>query len=146
MRAAINTTSGLYRSQDADEPGLRDLCYPTDDPTEANINMGACDTFWKGSYPNYITAFSASTTYASGRYVLNGNVLYRFTAAHAAGTWTGEDAEVVSNATVVQRKYETVAFGVSRSYGSGLGLWTLGAKGRLTYSYGTYWRLRLALS
>lgn len=146
MPSTVNTTSSLYRAQDADEPGLRDLCYPTDDPTEANINMGACDTFWKGGYPNYITGFSASTTYASGRYVLNGNVLYRFTAAHAAGAWTGEDAEVVSNATVVQRKYEMVALGRSRTNGSSLGLWPLYAHGYLANSYGGDWRLRLALS
>ena len=146
MPATVNTTSSLYRAQDADEPGLRDLCYPTDDPTKANINMGSCDTFLKASYPNYITAFSASTTYASGRYVLNGNVLYRFTAAHAAGAWTGEDAEVVSNATVVQRKYELVALGTYRRDSSSLGLWALFAGAYLANSFGSYWRLRLALS
>ena len=146
MPSRVNTTSSLYRAQDADEPGLRDLCYPTVDPTEANINMGACDIFWKSSYPNYITAFSASTTYASGRYVLNGNVLYRFTAAHAAGAWTGEDAEVVSNATVVQRKYELVALGHNRGNGSSLGLWALNAYYYLARDIGGFWRLRLALS
>ena len=146
MPSTVNATSSLYRAQDADEPGLRDLCYPTVDPTEANINMGACDIFWKGSYPNYITAFSASTTYASGRYVLNGNVLYRFTAAHAAGAWTGEDAEVVSNATVVQRKYELVALGHNRGNGSSLGLWALHAGNYLANFGGNLWRLRLALS
>ena len=146
MPSTVNTTSSLYRAQDVDEPGLRDLCYPTDDPTEANINMGACDSFWKGGYPNYITAFSASTTYSAGRYVLNGNVLYRFTAAHAAGAWTGEDAEVVSNATVVQRMYELVALGGYRRGGSRLGLWALSATYYLASSYGNNWRLRLALS
>ena len=146
MPSTVNTTSSLYRAQDVDEPGLRDLCYPTDDPTEANINMGACDNFWKGEYPNYIKAFSASTTYSAGRYVLNGNVLYRFTAAHAAGAWTGEDAEVVSNATVVQRKYELANFGGNRYHGSSLGLWTLFAYYYLEFSNGNNWRLRLALS
>ena len=146
MPSTVNTTSSLYRTQDADEPGLRDLCYPTDDPTEANINMGACDNFLKGSYPNYITAFSASTTYSSGRYVLNGNVLYRFTAAHAAGAWTGGDAEVVADATVVQRKYELVALGSNRGNGSSLGLWALDALYSLDTSNGNAWRLRLALS
>ena len=78
--------------------------------------------------------------------MLNGNVLYRFTAAHAAGAWTGEDAEVVSNATVVQRKYETVALGARRGSGSGLGLWALHAYNHLAYFFGLSWRLRLALS
>ena len=145
MPSTVNTASSLYRAHDADEPGLRDLCYPTDDPAEANINMGACDALWKPSYPNYITAFSASTAYAAGSYVLNGNVLYRFTEAHAAGVWTGEDAEVVANSTVVQRKYELVALGSYRTYGSSLGLWTLSALYNLASSYGNHWRLRLAL-
>lgn len=40
--------------------------------------------------------FSASTAYAAGAYVwYNGN-LYRFTAAHAAGAWTGTDAAQVA--------------------------------------------------
>ena len=78
--------------------------------------------------------------------MLNGNVLYRFTAAHAAGAWTGEDAEVVSNATVVQRKYEMVAIGAYRGFGSSLGLWALYARYYLANSHSRSWRLRLALS
>ena len=145
MPAAVTTTTALYRAQDADMPGIRDLCYPTDDPTEENINMGACDTFWKYSAPNYITAFSASTTYAAGRYVINNNILYRFTAAHAAGAWTGEDVEVAANATIVQRKYALVALGGGRSGGSSLGSFSLSATNNLAASGGHTWRLRLVL-
>lgn len=36
--------------------------------------------------------FSASTGYASGEYVWYNGTLYRFTADHAAGAWTGTDA------------------------------------------------------
>lgn len=36
--------------------------------------------------------FSASTAYAAGDYVFYNKVLYRFTAAHAAGAWIGTDA------------------------------------------------------
>lgn len=37
-------------------------------------------------------AFSVSTSYSAGDYVLYNGTLYRFTAAHAAGAWTGSDA------------------------------------------------------
>ena len=41
-------------------------------------------------------AFSTSTAYTSGDYVLYGGKLYQFTADHAAGAWTGTDAEETS--------------------------------------------------
>ena len=37
-------------------------------------------------------AFSSSTAYTAGRYVWYSGTLYRFTADHAAGAWTGSDA------------------------------------------------------
>jgi len=40
--------------------------------------------------------FSASTAYTAGSYVWQGGNLYRFTADHAAGLWTGTDAVQVS--------------------------------------------------
>lgn len=39
--------------------------------------------------------FSSSTAYAAGQYVWYNGTLYRFTADHAAGTWTGTDAASV---------------------------------------------------
>lgn len=39
--------------------------------------------------------FSASTSYIAGQYVWYNGTLYRFTADHAAGTWTGTDAAAV---------------------------------------------------
>lgn len=53
---------------------------------------------------NIAPQFSESVAYAAGDYVLklqdNGqNVLYKFTAAHAAGAWTGTDAEAVTMAS-----------------------------------------------
>jgi lysophospholipase L1-like esterase len=36
--------------------------------------------------------FNTSTAYSAGAYVWQGGKLYRFTAAHPAGTWTGTDA------------------------------------------------------
>lgn len=40
--------------------------------------------------------FSTSTAYSAGAYVWQGGKLYRFTAAHPAGTWTGMDAAEVA--------------------------------------------------
>lgn len=39
--------------------------------------------------------FSTSASYAAGDYVIYNGSLYRFTAAHAAGAWTGTDATAV---------------------------------------------------
>ncbi len=39
--------------------------------------------------------FSSSTAYAKGDYVIYNGVLYKFTAAHSAGAWTGSDASAV---------------------------------------------------
>lgn len=44
---------------------------------------------------NEATTFDASTAYTAGEYVLYNSVLYRFTADHAAGAWTGIDATAV---------------------------------------------------
>jgi len=40
--------------------------------------------------------FSASTNYTAGAYVYYNGTLYRFTTAHAAGSWTGTDATAVA--------------------------------------------------
>lgn len=40
--------------------------------------------------------FSASTNYTAGMYVWREGVLYRFTTAHPAGAWSGEDASTIS--------------------------------------------------
>lgn len=45
--------------------------------------------------------FSSSTAYAAGAYVWYGGTLYRFTSAHAAGSWTGTDAAAVALASDV---------------------------------------------
>lgn len=45
---------------------------------------------------NFADAFSTSTTYAAGDYVIYSGQLYRFTANHATGAWSGSDAEAVT--------------------------------------------------
>lgn len=39
--------------------------------------------------------FSTTRAYAAGDLVMYGGVLYRFTASHSAGAWTGSDAAAV---------------------------------------------------
>jgi len=48
---------------------------------------------------NMAPVFSVSTAYSAGDYVLRDGVMYRFTADHAAGTWTGSDAVAVKAGT-----------------------------------------------
>jgi hypothetical protein len=43
--------------------------------------------------------FSTGTNYAKGNLCMYGGILYRFTAAHPAGAWTGSDVEEVDNTT-----------------------------------------------
>ena len=45
---------------------------------------------------NFAEAFSASKAYSAGEYVMQLGRLYRFTSNHAAGAWTGSDAEAVT--------------------------------------------------
>lgn len=50
-----------------------------------------------GMLPNIIApVFDTSTAYAAGDYVIYSGKLYQFTADHAAGAWTGADAEVIT--------------------------------------------------
>lgn len=46
--------------------------------------------------------FSASTAYSAGAYVWYEGDLYRFTSAHAAGSWTGTDAEAAVVCTEIK--------------------------------------------
>lgn len=45
---------------------------------------------------NEAPVFDAAAEYSAGEYVINDNVLYRFTEDHAAGAWTGTDADAVN--------------------------------------------------
>lgn len=46
-------------------------------------------------------AFSATGNYVAGDLVYNDGALYRFTADHTAGTWTGEDVELTDIAALL---------------------------------------------
>lgn len=45
---------------------------------------------------NLAQPFSTSTAYVTGDYVVQNGILYRFTADHPAGAWTGTDAQQVT--------------------------------------------------
>lgn len=57
--------------------------------------------------------FSASTAYTAGEYVIYNGHLYRFTANHAAGAWTGTDAEVAVLGDDVAADYSELSGDVS---------------------------------
>ena len=61
------------------------------------VKVGAMDDTYVNNPKSVAGQFSASKAYAAGDYVYYNRKLYRFTAAHAAGAWTGSDA---SEATV----------------------------------------------
>ena len=52
--------------------------------------------------------FSTDTAYPAGRYVWYDGKLYRFTAAHAAGAWTGTDAALAVLATNLTQMQEAL--------------------------------------
>lgn len=58
--------------------------------------MSGTPTGYSNIVGSIAETFSSSKAYAAGDYVLKDSVLYRFTAAHAAGAWTGSDATAVN--------------------------------------------------
>lgn len=57
---------------------------------EARVTAIVSDT--EDMVENLAAPFSSSAAYLSGDYVVQNGVLYKFTADHAAGAWTGSDA------------------------------------------------------
>lgn len=49
-----------------------------------------------GDVTNLASTFSSATAYSAGDYVIYNDLLYVFTADHAAGAWSGSDAEQVT--------------------------------------------------
>lgn len=86
------------------DPGQSATAQITGTPEEPRLNIGIPQ-----GVPGEMTAasvapvFSASTAYAAGDYVTYNGQLYLFTVAHAAGAWTGTDAEAASIAPTVSQ-------------------------------------------
>lgn len=126
-------------------PVMRDAFLPTQDVSQPNVNMGACDYFYDGSAPASPAAFSASTSYAVGTYVMYDSKVYLCTDAHNAGAWDATHFTLQANATVVLRNWYMVARGHYRGYGASLGIAYVNAGNALSNSNGTYWRSRISL-
>lgn len=61
--------------------------------------------------------FSTATAYSAGAYVWQGGKLYRFTAAHPSGTWTGTDAvEVALGNDIADLKSALAEYGIDTIY------------------------------
>ena len=123
---------------------LRDAGLPAGVQDQHNLNIGACDAFWRGSTPSDF-AFSASTAYAVGDYVKYSNAVYKCTVAHPAGAWDAAHFTLVAGdaqTVVTRRSYWRVSLGYYRFDGASLGAFTMSAHYGLTYAYGSYWRAR----
>lgn len=72
--------------------------------------------------------FSASTAYAIGDYVVYEGDLYRFTAAHSAGAWSGSDAVMITVSAELKTKLSD-APSDDKIYGRKNGAWTETATG-----------------
>lgn len=87
----------LFTTDNVVDPGSRITVTVSDlvnDIEEATAAIPASDmaALMAGIAPT----FSNSTAYKAGAYVYYSGTLYRFTADHAAGTWTGSDAVQVA--------------------------------------------------
>lgn len=61
--------------------------------------------------------FSASTAYSAGDVVMYQGKMWRFTAAHAVGDWTGDDAEEVDVATLnLVKTYSKLSYAVNSGF------------------------------
>lgn len=87
----------LFATNNPVDPGSRitldvgDLVNRIDAAT-ADIPASDMASLMAGIAPT----FSATTAYPAGAYVYYNGTLYRFTATHAAGSWTGTDATAVA--------------------------------------------------
>lgn len=85
--------------------------------TMHHLNVGS-DTYEivdEQGRANIAPSFSASTAYSAGDYVIYGGKLYQFTSGHAAGAWTGSDAEettVSEDITALKEDYQDLGLSV----------------------------------
>ena len=65
---------------------------------------GAVDLSTKADLADLAPEFSSSTSYTEGQYVTYNGDIYRFTANHSAGAWSGNDATAVTIGAELQNK------------------------------------------
>lgn len=139
---APNSSQYWYRAAADTSEVLCDICLPSAVADNQQINYGGCDYFYRGGTPGNFAAFSASTAYAVGEFVIYESKLYKCTAAHAAGAWNADHFALFASSTVTRRSYWLVALGGDRSDGAGLGSGFACAGSGFAYSNGRYWRTR----
>lgn len=66
--------------------------------------------------------FSTGTSYTAGQYVWYSGTLYKFTAAHPAGSWTGTDAESVTIAGQLKQLFDNTVTATTQETTSYLGI------------------------
>ena len=80
------------------------LSATSEHPVQNKIIKAALDLKANKSIQDMIAeTFSSEQSYTMGEHVIYNGVLYIFTAAHAAGAWTGLDVETVDLATEIER-------------------------------------------
>lgn len=75
---------------------------------DGTVSPAAVDLSGKANESTIAPEFDTSAPYTAGQYVYNNGVLYRFTADHSAGAWTGTDAETVTVGGEVEEVKSTV--------------------------------------
>ena len=108
--------------------------------------MAKIDNFIIGEIPYEIVPeiaplFSTDTVYHKGDCVIYNAVLYKFTANHAAGDWTGNDVEAFEVADRLNKISDSVAleFNASTSYTAGQYVYKNGVLYRFTSDHIGAW-------
>ena len=91
--------------------------------------------------PEIAPLFNPNTAYSKGACVIHDAVLYKFTANHAAGAWTGNDVEAIEVADRLNKISDSVApeFDTSTSYTAGQYVYKNGVLYRFTADHTGAW-------
>jgi len=91
-----NTSAGTIVDPGQVVPSVEDIIAEYGQ-MQAAVDAANAAAATAGAAVSYIApTFSDQTAYTAGQYVIQGDRLYRFTADHAAGAWTGSDAVAVN--------------------------------------------------
>lgn len=91
--------------------------------------------------PEIAPLFNSATSYSVGDCVIHDAVLYKFTANHAAGAWTGNDVEAIEVADRLNKISDSVApeFSASASYTAGSYVYKNGVLYKFTADHTGAW-------
>lgn len=94
LKAVFNVE--LYETDTVVDPGSRITVSVADLVDDINEAVASIPADYTDLMAAVAPTFSTGTAYTAGQYVWYDGSLYRFTAAHAAGGWTGTDAVAAS--------------------------------------------------